>query len=165
MLIREIKPDDAEKLINLIKQVESESQYMLFEPGERKMSSSEKKNRIEIMRKSDNSTIFVAEDDHQLIGYLIVIGGNAIRNKHSVYLVIGILAKYRGRGIGTKLFKQLENWAIIQKIHRLELTVVTRNEAGLKLYQKMGFEAEGTKRHSLYINGEYLDEYSMSKLL
>jgi hypothetical protein len=65
MLIREIKPDDAEKLINLIKQVESESQYMLFEPGERKMSSSEKKNRIEIMRKSDNSTIFVAEDDHQ----------------------------------------------------------------------------------------------------
>ena len=93
------------------------------------------------------------------------MGGNAKRNKHSVYLVIGILAQYRGLGIGTKLFEQLEKWAKEQNIHRLELTVVTRNEAGLRLYKKMGFEIEGTKRHSLYIDGKFVDEYYMSKLL
>jgi RimJ/RimL family protein N-acetyltransferase len=138
---------------------------MLFEPGERKISGEEQENRIELIRKSDNSTIFIVEDNKELIGYLIAIGGNAIRNKHSVYLVIGILAKYRGLGIGTKLFKQLENWAIKHKIHRLELTVVSLNEAGLQLYKKMGFEVEGTKKHSLYIQGEFVDEYYMSKLL
>jgi RimJ/RimL family protein N-acetyltransferase len=165
MLIREIKPDDAGCFINLIKKVESESEFMLLEPGERKIVEEEQKKRIELIRKSYNSTIFIAEEDKQLIGYLIVMGGNAERNKHSVYLVIGILAEYRGRAIGTKLFEQLEKWAKEQNVHRLELTVVTQNQAGLRLYKKMGFEIEGTKRHSLYIDGKFVDEYYMSKLL
>jgi hypothetical protein len=35
MLIREIELDDAESFVNLIKKVESESKFMLFESGER----------------------------------------------------------------------------------------------------------------------------------
>jgi RimJ/RimL family protein N-acetyltransferase len=165
MLIREIKPDDAESLVNLIKQVESESQYMLFESGERNIGTEQQEKRIESMKEEGNSIIFVAEENEELIGYLIAMGGNANRNKHSVYLVIGILTQYRGLGIGTKLFKQLEEWATEHSVHRLELSVVTRNEAGLRLYKKMGFDIEGTKRHSLYIDGEFVDEYYMSKLL
>ena len=41
MLIREIKPDDDEGLVKLIKQVESESHFMLFESGERNISPEE----------------------------------------------------------------------------------------------------------------------------
>ena len=54
---------------------------------------------------------------------------------------------------------------MVHQIHRLELSVVTHNEAGLRLYKKMGFKIEGTKRHSLLIDGEFVDEYYMSKLL
>jgi RimJ/RimL family protein N-acetyltransferase len=165
MLIREIKLDDAESFVNLIKKVESESKFMLFESGERSISLEEQVKRIEVMRKSENSTILIAEEDKQLIGYLIAIGGNAKRNKHSVYLVIGVLAQYRGLGVGTQLFEQLEKWATEHDVHRLELTVVTRNETGIRLYKKMGYDIEGTKRHSLYIEGNYVDEYYMSKFL
>lgn len=165
MLIREIKLDDAENLVNLIKKVESESQYMLFESGERNIGPEKQGKRIEAMKKEGNSTIFVAEENDELVGYLIAMGGSAKRNKHSVYLIIGILSGYRGLGVGTKLFKQLEEWTTEHSIHRLELSVVTRNEVGLRLYKKMGFDIEGTKRHSLYIDGEFVDEYYMSKLL
>lgn len=165
MLIREIKPDDAERLVNLIKKVESKSQYMLFESGERNISPEQQLKRIEAMKKEDNSTIFVAEENGVLIGYLIAMGGNVKRNRHSVYLVIGILSEFRGLGVGTKLFKHLEDWTKELSIHRLELSVVTRNEAGLRLYKKMGFEIEGTKRHSLFIDGKFVDEYYMSRLL
>ncbi|MDR6998459.1 GNAT family protein [Neobacillus niacini] len=165
MLIREIKPEDAENFINLIKQVEAEADFMLMESGERKTTAEQQRKRLEQMEKECNSTIFVAKEKNELIGYLIAISGNVKRNKHSVYLVIGILTKYRGIGIGTKLFKQLEEWASEHNIHRLELSVVTRNEAGLRLYKKIGFEIEGTKRQSLYIDGEFVDEYYMSKLL
>lgn len=166
MLIREIKPDDAESLVNLIKQVEAEADFMLMEAGERKISPEQQRIRLEKMEKESNSTIFVGEQEGgKLVGYLVVIGGNARRTKHSSYLVIGILNEYRGLGIGTKLFKQLEKWATEHNIHRLELSVVTRNEVGLRLYKKMGFDIEGTKRHSVYINGEFIDEYYMSKLL
>ena len=165
MSIREIKLDDAERLVNLIKKVESKSQYMLFESGERNISPEQQLKRIEVMKKEGNSTIFVAEENGVLIGYLFAMGGIAKRNRHSVYLVIGILSEYRGLGVGTKLFLHLEDWAREHSVHRLELSVVTRNEAGLQLYKKMGFDIEGTKRHSLFIDGEFVDEYYMSKLL
>lgn len=42
---------------------------------------------------------------------------------------------------------------------------MTHNLAGIALYKKMGFEIEGRKRHSLRVNGAYVDEYYMSKLL
>lgn len=164
MVIREVN-NDAEGLVRLIKQVESDSQYMLFEAGERNIEPDQQVKRIEAMKKDGKSTIFVAEEKDELIGHLIVMGGNAIRNKHSVYLVIGILSHYRGLGVGTKLFEELEKWAMVHQIHRLELSVVTHNEAGLRLYKKMGFKIEGTKRHSLLIDGEFVDEYYMSKLL
>jgi len=165
MLIREIKMSDAKNLANLIKQVENESQYMLFESGERNIGAEQLEKRITSMKKEGHSTIFVAENDGELIGYLFIIGETMKRKRHSAYLVIGILRQYRGIGVGTNLFIHLEKWAVKNQIHRLELTVVTRNEAGLALYKKMGFEIEGTKRHSLYIQGEFVDEYYMSKLL
>ena len=165
MIVREIETSDAENLAVLIQQVEESSQYMLWEEGERNIQPENQLKMIENMKSNDNSTIFVAEDGNRLVGYLMVIGGNARRNKHSCYIVIGILKDCRGKGVGTLLFEELERWAPKHNLHRVELTVVTRNEAGLSLYKKMGFEIEGTKRESLFIDGEYVDEFYMSKLL
>jgi RimJ/RimL family protein N-acetyltransferase len=50
-------------------------------------------------------------------------------------------------------------------VKRLELSVMTHNERGIALYKKMGFEIEGTKRASIYVNGNYVDEYLMSKII
>ncbi|MBY7144891.1 GNAT family N-acetyltransferase [Virgibacillus sp. NKC19-3] len=166
MLIREIDTSDAETSARLIQQVEASSEYMLWEAGERNISLEQQEKMIASIGKKANSTIFVAEnDDNELVGYLMAIGGDANRNKHAVYIVVGVSKGYRGRGVGTRLFEEMEQWAQRQSIHRLALTVVTRNEVGLSLYKRMGFEIEGTKRHSLFINGEFVDEYYMSKLL
>ncbi|HLR52187.1 MAG TPA: GNAT family N-acetyltransferase [Candidatus Avamphibacillus sp.] len=81
------------------------------------------------------------------------------------FVLIGIHPDYRGQGIGSKLFAHLEQWANERDIHRLELTVVCENEAGVASYKKHGFEVEGTKRDSLFIDGTYYDEYYMAKLL
>lgn len=165
MVIREIELDDAEQLTTLIQEVEAESEYMLMEPGERQVTPEQHRKRIQSMKNSRNSTILVAVDAGKLVGYMMVIGGSARRTTHSAYLVVGILKGYRGQGIGTKLFEKLDLWTAEHQIHRLELTVVARNKAAVALYKKMGFEVEGTKRDSLVINGEYVDEYYMAKLL
>jgi len=60
---------------------------------------------------------------------------------------------------------ELERWAKKNNLHRLELTVMAHNEAALALYKKMGFEIEGRKKHTLFINGSFVDEYCMAKLL
>lgn len=164
MYIRTAESDDAKQLVKLIKQIEN-SNFMLFEPGERKTTVDQQRKRIESMCEEETSTILVAEDNGELVGYLFAMGGSPVRVKHAVYLAIGVAESSRGQGVGAKLFTKLEEWAKKQDIHRLELTVMVHNKAGIALYEKMGFEIEGTKRHSLFIDGNYVDEYYMSKLL
>ncbi|MEH7440258.1 GNAT family N-acetyltransferase [Neobacillus drentensis] len=165
MFVREVRESDSENLVGLIKKVEKESEFMLMEPGERQITPEQQQQRIHSIKKRDNSTIFVAENEEQLVGYMFAMGGTAKRNQHSVYVVIGILKDYRGQGIGTTLFEKLEEWAVERKVRRLELTTVTQNVAGVALYKKMGFEVEGTKKDSLLIDGEFVDEYYMAKLV
>ena len=164
ILVRIAEPNDAKQLVNLIEQVEK-SNFMLFGPGERKISIEQQMNRINAMKEEKSSAILVAEDNGQLAGYLVAIGGNPTRAKHAVYLVIGIEESSRGQGIGTGLFTKVEEWAKDQGVHRLELTVMVHNEAGIALYKKKGFEIEGVKKHSLFIEGKYVDEYYMAKLI
>jgi RimJ/RimL family protein N-acetyltransferase len=165
MLIRTIHPDDAEQFLNLRKKLDEETQFMLFEPGERTTTVEEQREHIQRLLLQENSTTFVAEHNRQLVGYLEASGGQFRRNRHSVYIVIGILQDFTGQGIGGQLFAALEEWAQQKSITRLELTVMTHNQAGLALYRKRGFEIEGTKKHSLLVNNQYVDEYYMTKLL
>jgi RimJ/RimL family protein N-acetyltransferase len=165
LIIRQAVEKDAQSFAELIHKVESTTNNMLFEPGERKINPENQQKMIQAFSGEDNSTIFLCETSSHLVGYLIAKGGFAKRNRHSAYLVIGILEEFRGQGIGSKLFEELDTWARKQHIHRLELTVIANNQHALALYQKMGFEIEGTKRHSLKINDEFVDEYYMSKLL
>jgi RimJ/RimL family protein N-acetyltransferase len=165
MHIRLAEEMDAERLSNLIRDVENTAEYMLYGPGERKYDIENKRKLISSIQAENNSAIFLAEDNNELTGYLIAKGGGATRNVHTAYIVVGILDNFRGQGIGSRLFQALTKWAKEKELHRLELTVVTHNEAGIRLYKKQGFEVEGTKKHSLRINGEFADEYYMAKLL
>ncbi|MEZ7171157.1 N-acetyltransferase family protein [Sporosarcina sp. OR05] len=164
MKIRHAQPIDAERIVELIKHVENSSENMMFEAGERSISVEQFTKRIASFEES-GSTILVAENDRDLVGYLMVNRGGAIRTHHSAYLVIGISSDYRGQGIGKALFSALDEWARNNHLHRLELTVLKTNQAAIALYEKSGFVREGVKKDSLYVNGQYIDEYYMAKIL
>ena len=119
-----------------------------------------------IKNRLDHSNFFmIAEHKNELIGFMTADRGQYNRIKHTAYIVIGIREKYRGLGIGTKFFEELNKWALKNSITRLELTVVTSNQPALHLYQKCGFTIEGTKKNSMIVDGTYVDEYYMAKLL
>lgn len=163
--IREITKMDADALLHLRRQLDAETSFMLLEPEERTTTVEDEHIRIAEVLQKENQMIFVAEQNRKLVGYLSAIGGGFRRNRHSAYIVVGILQAFVGQGIGTQLFTAMENWARQQGLHRLELTVMIHNERGVNLYQKMGFEIEGRKCDSLCVDGRYIDEYSMAKLL
>ena len=59
-----------------------------------------------------------------------------------------------------------ERWARERGgIHRLELTVMAHNFKAVALYERAGFTIEGSRRHSLLVDGSYVDEHYMAKLL
>ncbi|PFE03014.1 N-acetyltransferase [Bacillus cereus] len=164
-MIREIQIEDAAAFLQLGKQLDEETSYMLLEPGERNTTVEQQKNMIKRFIETYNSTIFVAVEKEQLVGFILANGGNAQRNKHAVAIVIGILQEYSGKGIGAALFKEVERWARLHDVWRLELTVMAHNTRAQTLYKKAGFEQEGIKKSSLIVDGRNIDEYYMAKLL
>lgn len=164
-MIRDIQVEDAATFLQLGKQLDEESSFMLLEPGERNMTVKQQENMIKRFIENYNSTIFVAVEGEQLVGFILANGGNVQRNKHAAAIVIGILQAYSGKGIGTMLFKEVEKWARLHDVWRFELTVMAHNTRAQALYKKVGFEQEGVKKASLIIDGKNVDEYYMAKLL
>ncbi|MEK5237625.1 GNAT family N-acetyltransferase [Paenibacillus sp. FSL L8-0470] len=163
--LKELVPGDAAELLSLQHRLDEESSFLLLEPDERQTGLQQVTEMIESFAKAETSILLGAVADGRLAGYLSVRGGSLRRNKHSAYIVIGILADYQGMGIGSGLFREMESWATGVGIVRLELTVMTHNDRAVSLYTKRGFEIEGIKKKSLMVSGDWVDEYYMSRIL
>lgn len=162
--IRKAESHDADQIVQVIKNAEN-SGYMMFNPGERQISSESFAKFIDVLSAKEKSGVFIACEEHQVLGYLIVQNENPQRVSHRAYIVVGVHSDSRGTGVGTALFSHVITWAKSVGLHRLELTVIAENASAVTLYQKMGFEIEGVKRDSLFINDGYVNEYYMAKLL
>lgn len=163
MKIREIKKSDGKQFLELSLMLDNETSFMLYEPGERKTTFEELAKTIEAIN-SSGGVIFGAEKDNRLVGFVLAQRGGVHRIKHRAYIVIGVLKSESGKGLGTKLLRRVDDWAIKQQILRLELTVMVSNDRAVNLYKRMGFEVEGVKRNSLVVDGTLCDEYYMGKI-
>jgi RimJ/RimL family protein N-acetyltransferase len=165
IVIRQIAPDDAPAFLALCRRLDTETRFMMLEPDERTTTVDEQRAAINGLLASANQMIFVAVDEPRIVGYVEAKRGEFRRNRHSAYIVAGVLQSHAGRGLGSKLFVAVESWARFAGIARLELTVMAHNAAAIRLYEKLGFTREGTRRWSMRVDGEYVDEFAMAKLL
>lgn len=162
--IRKATNRDAEDIINVMSNAE-ESGFMLFAPGERKMMPESLGTYIETLNNQTRSGMFIAAEGDRILGYMIVQNEKPKRIAHRAYIVVGVHSDSRGKGVGKALFTSVISWAKQVELHRLELTVIATNEIAVHLYKKMGFEIEGVKKDSLFIDCQYVDEYYMAKLI
>lgn len=164
MIIRPIEVSDAENFLELCKKID-ESGFMLYEPGERQTTVELQRNAIERILSEKNTIFLVAENENKLVGFIAALGNNLKRNRHSANLVLGVLEEYRGQGIATTLFNKVFEWAKEVEISRLGHTVIKENNKAFNLYKKMGFILEGERAQSLKMNGEFVNEYYLYKLI
>lgn len=165
MQIRLIQTLDAAQMIELNRALDTETDFMLMEPGERSTSLEQQVSRINAITASDTEALFVAEDDRDLVGFIAVASGMALRSRHTARLVIGIKRSHWGLGVSDDLMMRAEQWAKASGVRRLELTVMTANTRALSLYGRHGFVSEGTRACALLVGGVYVDEFYMAKLI
>ena len=88
------------------------------------------------------------------------------RMRHVATIGMAIRDDWQGRGVGTALMEAAldlaDNWL---GLSRVDLTVYTDNAAAIGLYEKFGFEIEGTHRRYAFRDGAYVDAYSMARIL
>lgn len=163
---RKLRPEEAQKFWEMMNQLDQETKYMLYEPGERAEKACNIARLESTIREADTGRNFLlsAVNGEKIVGYISAQRESLNRVAHTAYVVVGILKEYTNHGIGTEFFKRLNQWAKETGVQRLELTVVCENENAVHLYEKSGFQIEGTKRNSVLVDGMFLDEYYMAKL-
>lgn len=164
MEYRQIRPEDAREYVEMMRSLDLETDMMMLEPGERK---NDPEAAAAMIRESLAAGDFflIAREGESMAGVLTAERGRYRRIRHAAYVVVGIRTGYRGRGIGTEMFKRLDTWAVSQEITRLELTVRKENKAAVHLYEKSGFVIEGLRKNSMRVGGVYADEYYMAKFI
>jgi RimJ/RimL family protein N-acetyltransferase len=160
--VRAPVPADAAGVNALIAKLYSETDFMLYEPGEWQPTEAEQAQHIERMA---GGPLFVCEAAGAIVGMVFGIRGSARRTRHSLVVVIGVAQAWVGRGIGRALLEALEGWGRANGLHRLELNVDSTNARAIALYEKFGFRREGLRRHSRKLGERYGDELLMAKLL
>lgn len=164
---RELGMEEVDCFWNLLNTLDIETSYMMYEPKERQQCTNIQELSADIQSNVINGNDFlqVASENDKIIGFIRAKRGRYRRNFHTAYIVVGILKDYVGRGIGTAFFKNLDKWASRHGVCRLELTVECHNHVAKHLYEKSGFKIEGTREKAMFVEGNWVDEYYMAKIL
>ncbi|WP_419420813.1 N-acetyltransferase family protein [Legionella sp. D16C41] len=106
----------------------------------------------------------VAIAQGKVVGWCDITGLDRPIFAHRGVLGIGILAPYRGIGIGSHLMREALDRAKEKGLTRIELTAREHNLPAITLYKKFGFVTEGIHKNGVYINGVYEDLIFMALL-
>lgn len=164
-LIREANIEDAENVIEYIKIVSDETDFLISDSSERNFTVKKEKEFLQNMQNSIIEKMFLCEIENKIVGICSIEGVNKIRIKHRVDLAITVLKNYWGNKIGEKLIDYAIEYCKSNSIKKIELTVRIDNERALKLYKKFGFEIEGEIKKFIYFDGNYYNCYFMGLLL
>lgn len=108
---------------------------------------------------------FVAAVRGRVIGIATLNRSQRPRLDHSAGLGMAVHPDFWGRGIGSQLVEALldlaDNWL---NLKRIDLDVNTDNHAGIRLYEKYGFEIEGTKIMHTFGDGRWADSHFMARI-
>lgn len=161
MEIRLIEPSDAKNFETFYEKLLTETDYLM--PTSEETSTREGKEEEFIKKYDDYKQVFVAVEDDKIVGYLGIKRSHLAKLKHMAKFTVGVLEEYQRKGIASKLIEQAEKWAKDKGITRMELTVISENEAGIGLFEENDYEEEGTRKDSVKMKDDTYDEIYMGK--
>jgi putative acetyltransferase len=103
--------------------------------------------------------------DGRAIGVLALQVGSG-RSAHAGHIGMMVHPDFHNQGVGSALMGAAvdlaDKWL---NLTRLDLQVYTDNAAAIHLYEKFGFEVEGTLRRFAFRDGAYADSFMMARVI
>ena len=167
LLIREAEAEDAAELVTFLNCVSLETDFTSLDGDGILLTSEEMEVFLNKQASSDNQITLLAFLNDKIAGIVNITADQRKRVRHIGDLFIVIGKRYWNNGLGSLLIEEAIEWAQASGIlRRLQLTVQTRNQAAVHLYQKHGFIIEGRQERGAYIEeGKFIDVYLMGKLI
>lgn len=164
--IRDATPEDAHLIVNYMKIIADEPHNgTSFRSAEEYTATPESMtDYLQNMADNPGAVAIIAVTDQRVIG-LITASNDTRGFLHTASLGITVAQGWRGQGIGSQLMQAVIDWARTNPlIHRLDLQVFNNNPGAIRLYERLGFQHEGSKKEAYYKHGEFLDLMQMAML-
>lgn len=156
--IRKAIPSDAEKLLEYCRQIGGESDNLTFGPEGVPFTLPQEETFLESILYSANQLYLVAVQDGEIVGTGNFTAFDRPRLSHRGEISLSVRKPFWGQHIGTRLLEELLGFAKdTAKVEILSLEVRSDNARAIALYKKFGFEAIGTFRGFLKIDGQHVD--------
>lgn len=163
IILRNPQVSDAKTMVEYMKQMLSETHYLLREPNEF-LSIVEEKVYLQKLEDNPKSIFICAFDQNNMIGSVnIVSSSNRKKIAHRCSLGISVLKEYWSYGIGSKLLEEALTQANKEGYKQVELEVYADNLRAIKLYEKYGFKQYGRLPNAFNIEETMIDSILMVK--
>ncbi|OLS40614.1 GNAT family N-acetyltransferase [Bacillus sp. MRMR6] len=106
---------------------------------------------------------FGAFEEKELIGMVTLMLEKKEKLKHRANIfAMYVTPKKQGLGVGKALLTAaIQKATTIDRIEKINLSVVASNEKAKKLYTNLGFSVFGSEKKALIVKGVYYDEEHM----
>ncbi|MCP5456048.1 MAG: GNAT family N-acetyltransferase [Thermotogae bacterium] len=162
LVMRSALVSDAEDMIDYFNHVAGETDNLTFGNGEFELSLEDERNKIKQSNNSTAKIIYNGFTDGKLVANLTFTKPRRKRLSHKGEFGITVRKDYWNIGVARAMLNNLiENAKFTGNISKINLKVREDNLRAIKLYEKLGFQREGTERRSFYINGKFYDSEYM----
>lgn len=162
--IREIQVNDAADMVEYLKIVMGESDFMNSYPDEITMTVEEEEKMIKGFNKSNSTLMLVVEMEGRLIASGTIIRLAKRKMRHRGNVAVAVLKEFWNLGIGKNILLCLEGYAKDLDLAHIELDYYSGNKRARALYDKIGFIETGKTPNAIILkDGRAYDSIKMVK--
>jgi GNAT superfamily N-acetyltransferase len=140
MLVRDYRPDDRDAVLSLA------TRLTIGVATWRDPAAVAAAVRGWVMNSITDAAVFVAHDDHTVVGFVTVAERRHFTGAIDAYVGELVTAEEaEGRGVGRALLTRAEDWAREQGYVRISLETGAGNRRALRFYEHLGWQPEDVR--------------------
>jgi len=162
--IREARPDDAEAIARILNRIIAARAFTAFDTP---FSVEAERAYIETFPARGVFLVATSERDRQVVGFQSM---EPFASFTHAFDHVGVLGTYvdlecRRQGIAKRLFRATFEAAVCKEYRKIFTYIRADNAAALSTYLHHGFTIVGTARGHARIDGQYVDEIIVERML
>ncbi len=159
---RSPREEDALMMIEGLKEVCGETDFLLSGPDEVKLTEEDEVKFIDMMNGIEKGGMLLAFVDGEYVGNSSYRVSDKRRFNHRGNIGIALKLKATGFGLGTEVLKRILESMKACGLEQAELDVFASNSRAIHVYKKLGFREIGRIPNASRLDsGEYVDELHM----
>ncbi|MFC4449911.1 bifunctional helix-turn-helix transcriptional regulator/GNAT family N-acetyltransferase [Halorussus aquaticus] len=158
-VIRPARQEDLSGIVGAIRRVAEQGSYIVAESVADEIDHDEallRHNEIE------SRMFFVATVGDEVVGWVHLYAPELDKLAHTAELTVGVLADYRGHGVGSHLLERGLEWAASNGYEKVYQSVPSANDDAIAFLEEHGWETEAVRENHYKIDDDYVDEVMMA---